>query len=121
MLGTDFMDDRAELLHSRAEPLEVVRSDPVVLGVSRLYIGFLQKAEPAAGILRIVGPDIDQARVQPTPLFAEVLDIVAVRGVEGTGQQTRVITALRRLVELEGSILEKNRRTEEGRGGEEVV
>jgi hypothetical protein len=73
------MHDATQFLDPLAEPSEFLFADPVVLGIARLDIGFLELLEHRALLSIVAGPDIGQAPVEPFGLGAQEAEIVNVR------------------------------------------
>ena len=100
-LGTDHVHRPAEFLDASREPEQVLLTDPIMLRVARLHIGFLQLLETRLVCFEVARPRIDQAHIDPLGLGTQEPEVVHVGRVEGTNQQHAVIEEFRALMQVE--------------------
>src|SRR3546814_7960693 len=73
--------------------------------ISRLHISFLELLEVLAIRFQFARPRIDEPHVDALCLRAKKAEVVDVRCVEGADQQDAMVKLLRRLVQVERSLL----------------
>ena len=88
------MHHAAQLLDLLAKPFELFLGDPVVLGIARLDVGFLELLEARAVAARVARPDVGEPCIDPLGLRSQEAEIVHVWGVEGADEEGCMIKPL---------------------------
>lgn len=101
VLLADDLHSAAEFLDAFPQPGQLLVTDPVVLGIARLHIGFLKLFEASTIGACVARPSVDEARINSLGLRPEEAEIVNVRCVESADQQHAVVQKFRSLMEVE--------------------